>query len=143
VEAALVRRGPGNIEYVSTFLDVPEDQAEAALRLAVDIGLLEEQSGDFRVASPLCEFVATPSEVQKAAVVRVLLESYEPFVAFRERLTVTTAQTRPTKQRHSSTSMHIARRSRTRLSAWGPTVERLLPRAGAITDLRAVAPTTL
>jgi hypothetical protein len=91
VEAVLVRRRIADVGYVSGFLDVPEEQAEAALRLAVDIGLLAVESDAFVVASPLCQFVATPSERQKAAVLRILMESYEPFIAFRQRLTVTTA----------------------------------------------------
>jgi hypothetical protein len=91
VEAVLVTRRPADVDYVSDFLDLPQDQAEGALRLAVDLGLLSEGKGSFEVASPLCEFVATPNERRKAAVLRIVMESYEPFVTFRERLTVTTA----------------------------------------------------
>jgi hypothetical protein len=91
VDAVLASRRPADIDYVSGFVDVPDDQAEAALRLAVDFGLLSEDQGVFAVSSPLCEFLATPSETHKAAVLRILLESYEPFVVFRERLQITNA----------------------------------------------------
>lgn len=90
VDAVLVTRGPADPAVVAAFLDVPLDQAAAGLRLAVDIGFLSEDEGKFAVASPLCEFVATPHERQKAAVLRIAMESYEPFVTFRQRLTVTT-----------------------------------------------------
>lgn len=91
VEAVLVSRAAAAPNFVAGFLDVPVDQAEAGLKLGVDLGFLSEQGGEFSVWSPLCEFAATANEGQKAAVVRIILESYEPFVIFRQRLTVTTA----------------------------------------------------
>jgi hypothetical protein len=91
VEAILVHRNSADPPFVASFLDVPLDQAEAGLHLAVDMGFLAVANGKFSVRSPLCEFVATPTERQKAAVLRIVMESYEPFVTFRQRLTVTTA----------------------------------------------------
>jgi hypothetical protein len=91
VEAVLVRRSRADASYVSEFLDMQQTQVEAALELAVDIGFLTEQGGLYEASSPLCKFVATPNEQTKAAVLRVLIESYEPFVVFRARLEATTA----------------------------------------------------
>jgi hypothetical protein len=89
VEAVVVNRQPTSVEFVADFLDVPKDQAEAALLLAADLGFLSENTGKFSVASPLCRFIVTANQMQKAAVLRVMLESYEPFIIFRERLVAT------------------------------------------------------
>src|SRR5207249_3284808 len=51
--------------------------------------LLSRSEGRFAVASPLCRLVVTANQMQKAAVLRLVLESYEPFVRFRERLIAT------------------------------------------------------
>jgi hypothetical protein len=74
---------------VAGFLDIPEPRAEAALNLAVDLGLLSVHAAEFTVASPLVRFLATPNDQRKAVVLRVVLESYDIFVTFRERLLAT------------------------------------------------------
>ena len=90
VEAVAVNRQSTRVEFVADFSDLPRDQAEAALKLATDLGLLSHDAGKYSVASPLCRFVVTPNQMQKAAILRLVLESYEPFVIFRERLVATT-----------------------------------------------------
>lgn len=57
------------------------------MKLAVDLGLLSDSGGQYEVASPLGRFLTNPDQLVKAAVLRVLLESYKPFTAFRTRLT--------------------------------------------------------
>jgi hypothetical protein len=89
VEAVVVSGKPTSAEFVADFSDLPRDQATLALELAEDLGLLASSSGHHSVGNPLCRFLVTPNEMQKAAVLRVLLESYEPFVVFRERLVAT------------------------------------------------------
>jgi len=89
IEAVVVNREPTRVEFVADFSDLPRDQAEAALKLATDLGFLSHEAGKYEAASPLCRFAVTPNQMQKAAVLRVLLESYEPFVIFRERLIAT------------------------------------------------------
>lgn len=71
---------------IATFVDLPEPQTKAALHLAVDLGLLSVSGGIYAQASPLALFLRTPDELEKAAVLRVVLESYGPFKRFRERL---------------------------------------------------------
>lgn len=85
-EAVVVRGGSADPEFVGDFLDLPTDRASAALQLAVDVGFLEATGSGFSTASPLCRALVTPSDAQKAAALRVLLEVYEPFTTFRERL---------------------------------------------------------
>src|SRR3972149_5686938 len=89
VEAVAVNGGPTSIDFVASFSDLPRDQAEAALNLAADLGFLLHTAGKFSVASPLCRLVVTANQMQKAAVLRLVLESYRPFVVFRERLVAT------------------------------------------------------
>jgi len=94
VDAVVVRQQPARSDFVADFMDLPVAQAEAALELAVDLGLLSRGGGRYMTASPLCRFLATPNLAQRAAVLRVVLESYAPFLTFRERLVSTaSAQT--------------------------------------------------
>lgn len=80
VEAVVVSRQPSTVEFVADFSDLPKDQAEAALKLAADLGLLSHNTGTYSAISPLSRFLVTPKLMQKAAVIRIILESYEPFV---------------------------------------------------------------
>lgn len=89
VEAVYVNQRPADVGIVSNFADLPPDRAEAALKLSVDLGFLAVTGTIYAVASPLCRFIGTPNLTQKAAVLRVVLESYEPFGVFRERLIAT------------------------------------------------------
>jgi hypothetical protein len=85
VEAVVVNQKPTTPQFVSEFADLTITQAGAALELAVDIGFLDQPSGEYVPGSPLCRFIAAPEQLQKAAILRLLIESYEPFVTFRER----------------------------------------------------------
>ncbi len=89
VEAVFVNRKPTSVDFVAEFADIPRDRAEAALKLASDLGLLGHNAGRYSPASPLCRLLSTPNLNLRAAVLRVVLESYKPFVFFRERLVAT------------------------------------------------------
>jgi len=89
VEAVYVNNKSTPPEFVAEFSDLPKAQAEAALKLAADMGLLSQSSGEFTVASPLCKFLSIPKEEQRAVFMRIVLESYEPFLKFIERFDVT------------------------------------------------------
>jgi hypothetical protein len=90
VEAVVANTGGATkADFVAEFSDLPPDQAEAALDLGTDLGFLSKDGTKYEVASPLCRFLSTPNQMQKAAVLRVLLESYTPFVVFRQRLEAT------------------------------------------------------
>lgn len=90
VEAVVVRRRPARVQFVAEFSEFTEQQARAALDLATDLGLLSRDGTTYSVANPLCRFIVSPNEMQKAALLRVVLESYKPFTMFRERLSATT-----------------------------------------------------
>jgi hypothetical protein len=84
VEAVVANGGEASVDLVAEFLETTESRAMAALALSVDLGLLALEGGSFKTASPLCRFTSIPD--QKAAVLRIVIESYRPFVVFRERL---------------------------------------------------------
>lgn len=77
------------VDFVESFCALSRVQAENALNLAVDLGLLTCSGKKFEPSNPLVRFIATPDEAKKAALMRIVLESYQPFVVFRERLLAT------------------------------------------------------
>lgn len=89
VEAVVFNRKASDVAFIANFVEITEQQATAALRLAEDLGFLSRAGTNYRELSPLCRFVATPNQMQKASVVRIVLESYGPFLVFRERLVAT------------------------------------------------------
>lgn len=89
VEAVVVNGKPTKSDFVEEFADLTKDQSEAALGLAVDLRLLANDTGKYTVESFLCRFLATPNQSHKASVLRLVLESFAPFVMFRERLVAT------------------------------------------------------
>lgn len=99
VEAVVVRRSSADADFVAEFCDIPRAQAESALQLAADLGLVKiSAAGACTVVSPLCRFLVTPNLAQRAAVLRVVLESYLPFTAFRDRLVATADATTAARQ---------------------------------------------
>lgn len=76
---------------VAEFLDVPLENANNALQMAVQLGLLELPQGadEYRPCSILARYLVTGSDVQKTAVLRLLVESFPPFRAFKQRLELT------------------------------------------------------
>lgn len=98
VEAVVVNQRPTEVDFVADFLELTKDQAKAALELASDLNLLSSDAGKYLAASPLCRLVVSPNQMVKAAVLRVVLESYVPFVVFRERLAATALAATAAKQ---------------------------------------------
>ena len=84
VGAVVSKPGSADVTFVAQFCDLLDDQAENALDLSVDLGFLSKKSAKYEIASPLCKFLRTPNSKQKAAVLRTMLESYEPFEVFRK-----------------------------------------------------------
>lgn len=89
VQAAVATARPVDSALVASFTDLSPTSAEAALNLAVDLGLLSENNGTFTPFSPLCHFAQTPKVAARAALLRIALESYEPFIVFRRQLRAT------------------------------------------------------
>lgn len=84
VSEAVVSLGNSDVAAIAAFTDLLAATAEGALRLAADMNLLTENAGQFSIGSPLCKLLRTPQDREKAAILRVALESYEPFQVFLE-----------------------------------------------------------
>lgn len=84
VSEAVVSLGNSDVAAIAAFTDLPTATANGALQLAADMNLLIENSGQFSVGSPLCKLLRTPQDREKAAILRVALESYKPFLVFCE-----------------------------------------------------------
>ena len=84
VSEAVVSLSGGNSTTIAALTDLPTETAVNALNLASDMGLLSENDGQFTIESPLCRLLRTPQDGEKAAILRVTIESYEPFLVFRE-----------------------------------------------------------
>lgn len=84
VSEAVVSLSGGDSATIAAFTDLPPATADNALNLASDMGLLSENAGQFTIESPLCRLLRTPQDGEKAAILRVTIESYEPFLVFRE-----------------------------------------------------------
>lgn len=89
VEAVGVSLRPPDSAFVADFCDMRQPAAEAALGLAVDLGLLSQIGPHYKPIGPLPTLLRTSNVAHKAAVLRVVLDTYEPFVFFRERLLAT------------------------------------------------------
>ena len=89
VSEAIIALGRGDAAMIAAFTDLPQPTVEGALNLAADLELLTENTGQFASASPLCKLLRTPQDGEKAAILRVMIESYEPFLVFREELEAT------------------------------------------------------
>jgi hypothetical protein len=75
---------------VANFCDISAAQAAEATLLAVDLKLLgTDAAGAFVPSPPLAAFAAAPGDRQRSAMLRIALESYDPFLRFRERLVST------------------------------------------------------
>lgn len=90
-EAVVALNGECEIVSASEFADLPAPLTEKALNLASDLGLtkFDAISGKYSVGNPLCKLLRTPQDKEKAAVLRVMIEAFEPFLVFREELEAT------------------------------------------------------
>jgi hypothetical protein len=106
VEAVVANGSPTSVAFVAEFADIPENRAEEALKLATDLGLLSQAGGNYKSANPLCVLFSTPDLTLKAALLRIVLESYEPFITFRKRLKAT--ELADTAAQQTRTTLNLA-----------------------------------
>lgn len=86
VDAVVALSDRSTAESVADFLEIPKDRAESALLIANEIGLINNSTGTPRANGMLAKLTATSDSDQKAAILRIALEDYPPFVTFRMRL---------------------------------------------------------
>ena len=66
VTEAVQANGEADSTFVQNFCDLSATQADNALKLAADLGLLQLDAGKYTSANPIVSFVATPDESRKA-----------------------------------------------------------------------------
>jgi hypothetical protein len=116
---------------VAGFLDIQERQAEAALEVATELRLLRKSGLNFEIDSPLCRFLATSSQNIKAAILRIVLESYEPFTNFRQRFQTTLDLSIAARQTKAQLSLGASRDEvKDTLVSLGTFSQALLPAGG-------------
>src|SRR5450759_5134503 len=91
VDAVLTKPSGCDLTYVAQFMDVPSINAENALKMANELGLvrIDPTTGDYFPQEPFAIYLVSGKDSQKAAVLRVVLEKYEPYKAFKTRLEIT------------------------------------------------------
>jgi len=86
-DAALQKREGVDSSLVARFLDIQSDYALRALEMAEQLGLLSRNNaGLFIPFFPYAVYLITSNRVQKAAILRFVLEQYPPYKTFKSRL---------------------------------------------------------
>ncbi len=75
--------------YVAEFMDVPIANAQNALGMASELGLIQQSNGKYFPLRPFAVYLVTAKDTQKAAILRLVLEDYPPYQTFKYRLGVT------------------------------------------------------
>lgn len=89
-DACLQKPSGVDVALAADFLDTTQDYARDALLMACQLNLVQQQpSGVFVPASQCTVFLCTASRESKAAVLRYVLEQYEPYRTFKTRLALT------------------------------------------------------
>lgn len=131
VDAVVSYSRPTDHAMVAAFLDIQEKQAKAALNTAVELGLLRKSGTNYSVGSPLCRFLATSNQPVKAAILRIVIEAYEPFTVFRARLETTLDLNIAARQTKSQLALGASREEvKETLISLGTFSQALLPDGG-------------
>jgi 3-deoxy-D-manno-octulosonic acid (KDO) 8-phosphate synthase len=92
VDAIVAKGDLASKEYIRNFTGIATiDQVDKALEMSIQLKLIETNNSTvYRYKSPLSRLlVSSPNDDQKASVMRIILEQYEPFIAFRTRYAFT------------------------------------------------------
>lgn len=107
VDAILARPNNCTKEYISDFADISSIQTDNALLMAKEFNLVKNmQDGTYYSDSFLARLiVSSRNDTHKAAIMRLILEQYEPFVMFKVRHGFTGSMDAAAKQIRSMYSM--------------------------------------
>ncbi|MEO0684367.1 MAG: hypothetical protein AAFY76_04780 [Cyanobacteria bacterium J06649_11] len=90
---AVIQAGTGaDLNLISEFLVTSLPNATNAANMAVELGLIELDTATnlYSPAFPYAIYLVTANQLQKASVLRLVLETYEPYKLFKSRLKLTT-----------------------------------------------------
>ena len=86
-DAALQKKDGIDKSLVAQFLGITEEYAHNALCMARELGSVSEtQNGLFILCFPYSIYLVTSVRQDKAAILRLLLEVFEPYKTFKVRL---------------------------------------------------------
>lgn len=107
VDAVLAKNEVCDKKFVSEFSDISIPQAENALKMAVEMGLIQEKETDiFSSSSHLASLIVSARNSNtKASLLRLVFEQYEPYVAFKTRFLYTGSLDTAAKQIRTLYSM--------------------------------------
>jgi hypothetical protein len=89
VDATLQQPDGASDTFVAGFLDVPVDSARNALVMAEQLKIIRQNNQLYSAINPYAHYLVTSNIHQKAAILRLILEQYLPYKAFKHRLTIT------------------------------------------------------
>lgn len=91
---AVIQTGTGaNENLIAEFLTTSLPNAQNASKMAAEIGLIQFDAGTnlYTPIFPYAIYLVTANQLQKAAILRFVLEEYEPYKLFKSRLKLTTS----------------------------------------------------
>lgn len=89
-DAALQTASGATVAKVAAFLDIEEESARRALRMALQLGLVtSSRGGRYKAVTPMAAYLVTSIQEHKAAILRLALEQFPPYRTFKERLALT------------------------------------------------------
>lgn len=99
VDAILAKSECCTKDYISDFADISDTQTDNALFMAEQLGLIKNNSGIYSSDSFLARLIVSArNNEHRAAVMRLVLEQYEPYVMFRTRFLYTKSLDLASKQ---------------------------------------------
>jgi hypothetical protein len=109
-DAAMQKPDGVNEALITVFLNATSAFARDTLQMARELSLLKEDPPNtFKPDSKCAQYLITAERVNKAAVFRFILEQYEPYKTFKERLALTglvSDATQQTKALHNISAHH-------------------------------------
>jgi hypothetical protein len=78
-----------NKSFVAAFLDILESQAENALIMTEQLALCSVVNGKHIPTAPFSTYLMTASAQQRSIIFRMVVEQYQPFQTFKQRLKMT------------------------------------------------------
>src|SRR5476651_2463181 len=88
-DAVLQSHGGAPEELIADFLITSLSNAQNAASMAVELGLIKLETNLYFPLFPCANYMVTSNLAQKAAVLRFILEEYEPYKLFKNRLKIT------------------------------------------------------
>lgn len=86
-DAVLLKQNGCDWQFVAQFLDITEESAKNALEMASQLKLIKHISnGCYNRYDNMAIYLVTGNQQQRAAVLRFVLEQYEPYKTFKNRL---------------------------------------------------------